>query len=134
MDSCESSINHPQIKAQMCYSDWTNVVTTLAKLIDTVDESETSVVYEQFRVLSQDEILSRLLSLTSRGFLETTAMDKPKLAHWAELTLNNHVTPQRYEPSGCTLVIDVFYCDSSDAFHAKTDKDMMDKHLHYWQQ
>ena len=96
----------------MCYSDRTNVVTTLAKLIDTVDESETSVVYEQLRVLSQDEILSRLLSLTSRGFLETTPWDKPKLARWAELTLNNHVTPQRYEPSGGTLVTDVFSCDT----------------------
>ena len=30
--------------------------------------------------------------------------------------------------------MDVFHCDTPDAFHAKTDKDMMDKHLHKWQQ
>ncbi len=30
--------------------------------------------------------------------------------------------------------MDVFYCDTPDAFRAKTDMDMMDKHLHKWQQ
>ena len=70
----------------MCYSNWTNVVITLAKFIDIVDGNETNALYEQLRGLSQDEILSRPPPLTSLGHPDTMAMDKPKLARWAELT------------------------------------------------
>ncbi len=124
----------PNIQGRMHYSNWTNVVITLAKFIEIVDESQTSALYEQLQDLPRDEVLSHLLSLTTQDHLNTMAMDKPKLARWADLALNNHVIARNYEPSGYTPVMDVFYASKPDAFYAKSGEEMIRKHLHKWQE
>ena len=124
----------PNIQARMHYSNWTNVVITLAKFVEIVDESQTSALYEQLQDLSQDKVLSRLLSLTTPEHLSTMALDKSKLARWADLALNNHAIARKYEPSGHTPVMDVFYASTPDAFYAKTGDEMMRKHLQKWQE
>ena len=124
----------PNIQARMQYSNWTNVVITLAKFVEIVDESETSALSEQLRDLSQDEVLSHLLSLTTQEHLDTIAMDKSKLARWADLALNNHAIARNYEPSGHAPIMDVFYASKPDVFYAKTGDEMMRNHLHKWQE
>ena len=124
----------PNIQARMHYSDWTNVVITLAKFVEIVDESQTSALYQQLRDLSRDEVLSHLLSLTTPEHLNTMAMDKPKLSRWADLALNNHAMARKYEPSGLAPVMDVFYAGQPDAFYAKSAEEMMAKHLYKWQE
>lgn len=124
----------PNIQARMHYSNWTNVVITLAKFVEIVDESQTSALYEQLRDQSQDQVLSHLLSLTTQEHLNTMAMDKLKLARWTDLALNNHAIARKYEPSGHSPVMDVFYADKPDIFYAKTGEEMMRKHLHKWQE
>lgn len=124
----------PNIQARMHYSNWTNVVVTLAKFVEIVDESQTSALSEKLRDLSQDEVLSHLLSLTTQEHLNTMAMDKSKLARWADLALNNHAIARKYEPSGHAPVMDVFYADKPDAFYAKSGEEMMTNHLSKWQE
>lgn len=124
----------PNIQARMHYSNWTNVVITMAKFVEIIEESQTSALNEQLRDLSRDEVLSHLLSLTTQEHLNTMAMDKSKLARWTDLALNNHVIARKYEPSGHAPVMDVFYAGQPDFFYAKTGEEMMRKHLHKWQQ
>lgn len=124
----------PNIQARMHYSNWTNVVITMAKFVEIIEESQTSALNEQLRDLSRDEVLSHLLSLTTQEHLNTMAMDKSKLARWTDFALNNHVIARKYEPSGHAPVMDVFYAGQPDFFYAKTGEEMMRKHLHKWQQ
>ena len=124
----------PNIQARMHYSDWTNVVITLAKFIEIVDESQTNTLYQQLRDLPRDEVLSHLLSLTTQEHLNTMAMDKSKLSRWADLALNNHAMARKYDPSGLAPVMDIFYAGQPDAFYAKTGEEMMAKHLCKWQE
>lgn len=114
----------PNIKARMNHSNWTNVVILLAQFVEIIDESQASALHEQLRDLSQDEALSRVLSLTTPEHLYTMAMDKPKLARWTDLALSNHVIAREYEPSGRAPIMDVFY--------ARDGEEMMRKHLHQW--
>ena len=134
MDSGESSINHHTSRPRCAIAIGRALSSLWVDSIDIVDESVASAPYGQLRGLFQDEILSRLLSLTSQEHLETMAIDKPRLARWEELTFDNHVIARQYGPSGSTLLMDVFYSHTPDAFHAKTAKNMMDKHLYKWQQ
>ena len=124
----------PNIQARMHYSDWTNVVITLAKFVEIVNESQTSALYQQLQNLSRDDVLSHLLSLTTQEHLNTMAMDKSKLSRWADLALNNHTLARQYEPSGLAPVMDVFYAGQPDAFYAKSAEEMMVTHLCKWQE
>ena len=123
----------PNIQARMHYSNWTNVVITLAKFVEMVDESQTGALIEKLRDLPRDEVLSHLLSLTTEEHLHSMAMDESKLSRWADLALNNHMLARQYEPSGRSPVMDVFYADKPDAFYAKSSEEMMANHLHKWQ-
>ena len=122
----------PKIQARMHHSNWTNVVITLAKFVEIVDESQASTLHKQLQNLSHDEALSHLLSLTTQEHLNTMAMDKSKLGRWADLALNNHALARTYEPSGRSPVTDVFYAETPDAFYATTGEEMMAKHLLKW--
>lgn len=122
----------PSIQARMHYSNWTNVAINLAKLVGIIDEDQASALQEQLQEMSQDEVPSHL-SLTTQEHLNTMAMDKSKLARWADLALNNHAIATEYEPSGLAPVMDVFYARKPDAFYAETGDEMMTKHLHNWQ-
>ena len=122
----------PHIKARMHHSDWTNVVLTLARFLNIIDDSYASTAYADLRTLSHTEALSQILSRTTPSHLETMAMDETKLSRWADLALNNHFIARSYEPVGQIKNIDVFFAKTPDKFYAQSPEEMLEKHVGRW--
>ena len=126
----ELSINHHIPKR---YNDCTNVVVTLARLINIVDESETSALYVEFSGQYRDVKLSRLLSLTTQGLLDNSH-GQAEASLVGRASFEQPCDTTKYDLSSYTLVMDASYCDTLDACHTKRDNSVMEQYLHKWPQ
>lgn len=123
----------PHIQERMHMSNFTSVVLALACFVEIVTHEQSQTLRAQLSGLARDDVLDRVLSLTTRGHLEKFALDKPKLANWADLALNNHLVARTYRPEGEVSKMDVFYGEVPVAFYAKNGAEMKEKHLKQWQ-
>ena len=123
----------PNIRSRMHHSNWTNVVLTLAKFLDIIDEKYAAEIYPEMCKLSNDAVLDHILSCTTPARLQMLAITKQKLSNWAALALNNHAIAKDYEPKGEVKRLDVFYAATPDFFYASSADEMMEKHIGKWE-
>ena len=122
----------PHMKMRARQSNWTNVVLTLAKFLDIIDDKYAAEIYPIMCKLSNDTVLDHILSCTTPARLKALAVTKQKLSNWAALALNNHAIAKDYEPKGKVQSLDVFYAATPDVFYAKTADEMLENHLGKW--
>lgn len=122
----------PNIKMRVRQSNWTNVLLTLAKFLDVIDDKHAAEIYPNMCKLSNDEVLDHILSCTTPARLKAVAITKQKLSNWVALALNNHAIADDYEPKGRVQSLDVFYATTPDVFYAKSADEMLEKHIGEW--
>lgn len=120
------------IKLRMRQSDWTSVVLILARFLELISDDYAAAITPKMYRLSKGEVLDHLLSCATPSQLEKMAVDKEKLANWAELALNNHQIARDYEPSGTVPSMDVFYGVPMNTFYAKDKREWLANHLSKW--
>ena len=123
----------PYIHERMHMSDFTSVVLALAFFVEIVSQEQSKSLRAELSGLSRDEILDRVLSLTTPERLGKFALDKAKLSNWADLALNNHLIARTYRPEGYVSQMDVFYGEVPVSWYAKSGTEMKEKHLQKWQ-
>ncbi len=122
----------PNIKMRVRHSNWTNVVLTLAKFLNIIDDEHATEIYPSLCKLSNDAALDHILSYTTPAHLRAVATDIQKLSNWAALALNNHAIARDYEPSGKVQRLDVFYATNPDGFYAGSADEMLENHIGKW--
>lgn len=123
----------PSIKMRMHYSNWTNVVLTLAAFLDIIDDKYAAEIYRSMSKLSNDAVLDHILSCTTPAHVKAVAITKQKLSNWALLALNKHTVARDYEPTGKVQSLDVFYAAAPDVFYANSSDEMLEKHIGKWE-
>ena len=123
----------PYIHERVGMSDFTSVVLALAFFVEIVTHEQSKSLRAELTGLSRDEVLDHVLSLTTPAHLGKFALDKAKLANWADLALNNHRVACTYRPRGEVSGMDVFYSEVPVAYYAKNGAEMKEKHLKQWQ-
>jgi acyl-CoA synthetase (AMP-forming)/AMP-acid ligase II/thioesterase domain-containing protein len=123
----------PHIKFRMRQLDWIEVLLNLSYFLDLISDDYAHEISSEMHKLSHSEVLDFIISKAPAGRMAEMALDKKKLANWAELAYVMQAIAQDYDPSGTVASMDVFYAIPLSAV-AKNKSDWMDNHLSKWKE
>lgn len=121
----------PHIKFRMRQLDWTEVILNLAYFLDLISEDYAHEISPAMHQLSNESTLDFIISHAPPARMEEMALDKKKLATWADLAYNMHSISLDYDPSGVVARMDVFYAVPLAAV-AKSKGQWLEEHLSRW--
>lgn len=122
----------PHIKFRMRQLDYIEVLLNLSYFLDLITDDYAHEISPDMHKLSHSDVLDFVISKSRPGRMAEMALDKQKLATWAELSHQMHVMAHHYDPSGSVASMDVFYAIPLSAV-SKNKQDWLDKHLSRWQ-
>jgi acyl-CoA synthetase (AMP-forming)/AMP-acid ligase II/thioesterase domain-containing protein len=121
----------PHIKFRMRQLDWTEVILNLAYFLDLMTEEYAHEISPEMHKLEHEQVLDFIISKAPPTRMVEMALDKKKLATWADLAYRMQAIAQDYDPSGKVGVMDIFYAIPLSAV-AKTKGEWKEKHLSKW--
>ena len=121
----------PHIKFRMRQLDWTEVILNLSYFLDLIGEAYAHEISADMHKLSHEAVLDFIISKAPPTRMAEMALDKQKLANWADLAYRMQAIAQHYDPSGMVASMDVFYAIPLSAV-AKSKHQWREEHLNKW--
>ncbi|KAI4170001.1 MAG: hypothetical protein LQ346_008908 [Caloplaca aetnensis] len=121
----------PHIKFRMRQLDWTEVILNLSYFLDLMPEDYAHEISPAMHNLPRSGVLDFIISQAPPGRMAEMALDKQKLATWADLAHNLHAIARDYDPAGTVARMDVFYAVPLAAV-AKSKPEWLEEHLSRW--
>lgn len=122
----------PHIKSRMRHLNWNICLLHLSWFLDlTSDDFTDSVGEHQFRELSRDDALKRVLGAASRARLEELGLGDSQLARWTDVAFGLQSMAVDYDPSGKVGSIDVFHAIPLKVA-APSREEWLENHLGKW--
>ncbi|KAL8923090.1 MAG: hypothetical protein Q9208_004774 [Pyrenodesmia sp. 3 TL-2023] len=121
----------PHIKFRMRQLDWTEVILNLSYFLDLISEDYAHEISPDMHQLSHEGVLDFIISKAPPTRMQEMALDKKKLANWADLAYRMQAIAQHYDPSGVVERMDVFYAVPLAAV-AKSKGQWLEEHLSKW--
>lgn len=122
----------PHIKERMKQLDWTAGLLHIAFFCELINEQKSEEMLHDLRLLSQEEAIDKLLSVSDANRVAELGMTHRSLAKWVNVSYSLQKLGTHYEPSGHVERLDVFFCDPLRVV-ASSREEFRSKHLEKWQ-